>query len=199
MLTLTTAPAATPVTLAEAKAHLRVTTADEDTLITALIEAATEQAEHLMQRAVMDQQWTLTLDSFSDPSAASADTASAIELRRPTVTAVVSVQYLEPVAGVLTTLAGSLYTADLSSPLVARLVPAYNQTWPDTRAQIAAVQVRFSCGWLNAAAVPATVKAWIKLRIGALYENREAWTLGKSIESNDFIDHLLDRHRIFTV
>ncbi len=45
--TLTVPPAGEPLTLAEAKLHLRVDLSDDDALITALISAAREQAEFL--------------------------------------------------------------------------------------------------------------------------------------------------------
>jgi uncharacterized phage protein (predicted DNA packaging) len=42
------------VTLAEAKAHLRVDTADDDALITGLVEAATEMVESWLSRDLYD-------------------------------------------------------------------------------------------------------------------------------------------------
>jgi uncharacterized phiE125 gp8 family phage protein len=51
--------------------------------------------------------------------------------------------------------------------------------WPATACyNYGAVQVTFVAGYGNAAAVPADLKAAIKLLVGHLYENREAVTLG---------------------
>ena len=63
-LTLVTAPASEPVSLAEAKAHLRIEAADDDSLIGALITAARQSAEAHMRRALMSQTWRLSLDRF---------------------------------------------------------------------------------------------------------------------------------------
>ena len=51
-LKLITAPATEPVTLAEAKVHLRCGD-DEDALLGVLIQAAREQAEHQLGRALV--------------------------------------------------------------------------------------------------------------------------------------------------
>lgn len=212
-LKLQTAPSGACITLAEAKLHLRVDAADEDALITALIDAATQDAEHLMQRAVMPQQWKLTVDSFtSDSVSVTTDYAvsqvlgggvavvgGCLLLQRPTVISVDSVKYIAAATGVQTTLANTEYQVDLGNDLVGRLAPAYGKSWPSVRAQLGAVEVLFTCGWADAAAVPAVVKQWIKLRIGALYENREAWTFHRPIERNAFVDYLLDRYRVFTI
>lgn len=188
-LKLLTPPALACVTLAEAKLHCRIDVSDDDALITQLVDAATQEAEHVMKRAIMPQQWQLALDAF----------VACIELRRPTVTAVDSIKYIAAATGTLTTLPGSEYLADLDGELVGRVTPAYGKSWPDTRCQLSAVQVVFTCGWADANSVPAVIKRWICLRVGALYEHREAWTLGKPIERNEFVDQLLDRYRIFTV
>lgn len=189
-LKLFAARAAQPVTLAEAKLHLRVDNSVEDALISALIVAATDDAEHLMGRAVLPQQWQLTLDSFE---------SDALVLQRPTVTAVVSVKYLQASDGALTTLANTEYTLAAASDFTARLVPAYGKSWPATRAMPEAVQVVFSCGYANEASVPEPIKAWVKLRVGALYANREGWTAGKKLEQNPHVDYLLDRYRVWTM
>jgi uncharacterized phiE125 gp8 family phage protein len=63
-LILTTPPATEPITLAEAKAHLKVDTTDDDTLIGTLIFAARSRAELLTSRAFISQGWTLWLDAW---------------------------------------------------------------------------------------------------------------------------------------
>lgn len=205
-LKLTVPRAAQPVTLAEAKLHLRVDSSDEDALISALIVAATDDAEHLMGRAVLTQRWQLTLDAFNAPPpsgqlVAPASTPDEIALQRPPVTSVVSVKYLQASDGVLTTLAPSEYTLAAASDYTARLVPAWGKSWPATRDMPEAVQIVFECGYADAASVPENIKAWIKLRVGSLYANREQWTTGRNITiaPNPFIDCLLDRYRAWVM
>jgi len=64
-----TQPEVEPVTLAEMKRHLRAfsSVTDEDADITALIVGAREWAEHYTGRALIDQQWRLTIDSRGAP------------------------------------------------------------------------------------------------------------------------------------
>lgn len=199
MLTLQTAATALPVTLDEAKAHLRVDISDDDALIVSLIGAATLEAEHLMQRAVMPQVWTLTLDSFR-PQAARYWLANrppqAVELNRPPISAIVSVQYIDS-KGVAQTLDPSTYQL-IKGEYGGVIVPAFGQQWPDTRRQPAAVQITFNCGYADAASVPELIKAWIKLRIGTLYENREMFAVDTRLTFVDLpFDGLLDRYRVW--
>lgn len=190
-LRLQTPSAAPCVTVQEAKLHCRtivdisdVSNTSEDALFASLIAAATQDAEHLMGRSVMPQKWQVMLDAFS----------SSMDLQRPTVTAIDSIKYIDA-AGTLQTLAPSVYQAVLASEYTARAVLAYGQSWPSTRSQPEAVQIVFSTGYADAASVPELIKTWIKLRVGALYENREAWTTGQAIERNAHVDYLIDRYR----
>ena len=59
--TLTFPPAGEPLTLAEAKLHLRVDLNDDDALIAALISAAREQVEFLTGQRLITQTWALEL------------------------------------------------------------------------------------------------------------------------------------------
>src|SRR5690242_14642324 len=59
-----TAPAAEPVTLAEAKDHLRVDDTNSDSRITSRIKAARTAAENFMQRALVQRTYRLTLEGF---------------------------------------------------------------------------------------------------------------------------------------
>ena len=81
---LITEPASEPVTLAEAKLHLRVDTVDDDARITELITTARQQAELILKRSLLPQTWEKTLDAF--PS-------SDIELLYPSVIAIESIKY----------------------------------------------------------------------------------------------------------
>ena len=63
-LQLTSPPALEPVTLAEAKAHLKLDTSDEDALVATLITAARARAEWHSGRAFVTQGWMLRLDSW---------------------------------------------------------------------------------------------------------------------------------------
>src|SRR5690606_86660 len=80
----------------------------------------------------------------------------------------------------------------------ARLVPAHGKSWPATRVQVNAVQIKYVAGWANAAAVPAAIKQWMLLQIGAMYENRQSeTTAASSVVKLPFADRLLDRYRIW--
>jgi hypothetical protein len=113
---------------------------------------------------------------------------------RPTVTAVDSIIYTAQ-DGTETTLSGAAYTLANASDYRALVLPAYGTVWPVARCQPESVQIIFSSGYADADFVPEPIKAWIKLRVGALYENREAWTAGGAIARNEFLDHLLDRYK----
>lgn len=65
---LITPPAITPVSLPEAKAHLRVDFTDDDTLIEGLIRAATEHLDGwtgILGRCLVEQEWSQTFDGFA--------------------------------------------------------------------------------------------------------------------------------------
>lgn len=186
-LRLHTPPSAPPVTLAEARLHLLIDDGmtDADSLILSLIDAATADAEHLMGRAIMPQKWQLSLSAF----------CNVITLQRPTVTAVDVVTYIDN-AGALQTVDPVNYQIANASDYTAALVPAFGKSWPSSRCQPEAVKIVFSCGYADAASVPASIKAWIKLRIGALYVNRESFT-EQQTHSLGMTDSLLDRYRVW--
>jgi len=174
------------VSLVEAKAHLHVDAPDDDTLITALIIAATELAEQATGRAIMPQTWELTLDAFPD----------AFELTRVPAVSITSLKYWDA-AGVQQTLGTALYTLDNTDDFAsAYVVPVYSGVWPDTRAQINAVALRYVAGYAAAANVPDSLKAWIKLQVGAMYETREAEGTVQTYALG-YADRLLDRYRVY--
>lgn len=102
---LIAAPAAMPVTLADAKAHLRVTSATEDDLITALLATATAFLERDTGLALIDQQWRGYFDWRED---------GILELLRFPVRGIVSVT-VYGADGAATVLDGSDYYVNLVS------------------------------------------------------------------------------------
>jgi uncharacterized phiE125 gp8 family phage protein len=174
-----------PVTLAEAKLHLRVDHNAEDTLITALITATRQAAEFRCQRTLLQTTWELTQDTFTD----------ALRLQYPRIIAVASVKYLDD-TGVLQTLADTEYLVDTDSE-PGYVVPAYGKAWPGTLDQINAVKVRYTAGYgTTADKVPAPIKQWMLLHIGHYYRNREAG-VGAGMQSLPYADGLLDEYRIW--
>lgn len=189
-LNLITGPAQEPVTLAEAKLHLRVTDSSEDALITSLISASRSLAEHETGRALITQTWERVLDAFP---------AAEIMLGRPTVLAITSITYLDT-TGTLQTLSGSRYVLDADSP-AGYVACATGYSWPDTIDAMNAVRVRFTAGYgALASAVPSDIKQWMLLQIGTMYANREGILItGRQPAElpNRFVGALLDRHRVY--
>jgi uncharacterized phiE125 gp8 family phage protein len=68
-LQLLSPPAVEPVSVAEAKAHLKLDTADDDALIATLITAARARAEWHTGRAFLTQSWRLCLDAWPSDDA----------------------------------------------------------------------------------------------------------------------------------
>ncbi len=200
---ITTPPTVEPLTLAEAKVHLRVDLDDvgNNALITTLIAVAREACEHRVQRALMLQTLESTLDAF--PGATAHNPDAAIELAMPPVIDVTSVTYTAA-DGSATVLASTDYTVDVRSE-PARLVPAFGLSWPTTRDSIAAVRVLYRAGYSTSstaataqAAVPAALKQWMLLAVGDMYERRAASSDRPAVR-HDFVDGLLDRYRIWSL
>lgn len=197
-------PGAEPVTLAEAKNHLRVDVTDDDALITLLISAARRYAEVYTGRSFITQQWRLVLDSFPGPSMIGVPygvpfslPGHAILLEKGNVQSVQSITYTA-MDGTTATMPSTDYVVEaVSNP--ARITPVFGKIWPIPLPQIGAVQVNFTAGYGPAETdVPEGIRQWIMLRAGTLYENREEVAIlnrGK-VEPLPFVDTLLDPYRI---
>lgn len=185
-LKLITTPSLMPITLAEAKAHLGVDLADDDTRITTMIGAATEAAEQATGRAIMPQVWELSLAQFP----------CAFALTKAPVASVTNLKYLDS-TGVLHVLDPALYDLDNTDDYsAARVLPAYGTVWPVARCHPNAVTLRYQAGYADAAAVPDSIKSWIKLQVGAMFDNRSAEG-GMQTYPLGFADRLLDRYKVY--
>ena len=184
-LSLITPPAAEPLTLVEAKLHLKVDLSDDDVLVTALIVAARTAVENYLSRSLIEQTWRQTFCNWR------------IQLERPPHIAITEVSYID-VDGDTQTLASTEYQADLSGDQPARVVPAYGAAWPDFRTEtLNPIAVEFEAGYGDAAEdVPAPIRSAMLLMIGHLYTNREAVNIGNIVNVIPLaVQWLLDPYR----
>ncbi|TIN02690.1 MAG: hypothetical protein E5Y34_06585 [Mesorhizobium sp.] len=168
MLTLVTPPDELPVSLAEARAQLGIaTTTVHDAMINRLIAAVTAKLDGesgMLGRALVTQEWQLTLDCFP----------TEIVIPLPPLQSVEEITYLD-VAGNEQTLATDKYTVlGIAGSKRTRIVPAYGKAWPATRDFAESVTVSFTAGYGDDEdAIPEPLRAAILLHVGHLFENRE--------------------------
>lgn len=162
-----------PVTVADAKLHLRVDHAADDALIGRLVDAAERHVQDWTRLQLRARTIVEHLDDF--PGAGS----DGLRVFRPSGTPVQeikSVKYFDT-AGVLQTLDASAWQADVLS-VPARVLPAPGADWPSVQAgRLLAVQVEYTCGH-TPQTCPPTAKQAILLLVGHWYENREAVVAG---------------------
>lgn len=193
-LQIVRAPYVLPITLAEAKLHLRVDNTEEDSLVSALIEAATNFCENWTGRKFISQQLDVYFSSFSKK----------LEIPFPPCISIDGVFYINQ-DGSEIELDESAYSARIMSQPAA-IFSAPNTCWPETISNWNAVRVRFTAGYPSAdqnspadmaSGVPAALKAAIKLVIGDLYQNREGVALvnGAKYEANPTVTALMLPYR----
>jgi len=166
-LKLITPPTSEPLTLNEAKEHLRVEISEtaEDNYINSLIKSAREEAEKFQNRAYLFQEWELILDEFPQKMP--------FPLPRPPLVSVLSMTYKD-VDGLSYTFDPTNYVADIDSE-PGRIALKRGKTWPTIELfPIGAVRIQFKAGVDVSAKVSERVKTAMKLYIGHRYENRES-------------------------
>jgi len=159
---VTIPPASEPVTLQEAKDHLRVTGSDEDTLISALISAARVKAEEECGYAIVTQTLSAWWDEWP--------TDNTLYLPIYPAAAVSDIRYTDE-NGAVQTLDAADYTEDLVG-MTPRLVLNPDADVPEVGQYPNAVEVRYVAG-KEVADVDEDTKIGIKLWLTLLYEHRE--------------------------
>lgn len=184
---LVTGPASEPVTVAQAKVHLRVDHDADDNYIESLIVQAREYVEHHQERAILSQTWELHLDSFPAGCETPRGLRSAmIFLPTAPLQSVTHVKYYDG-DGTLTTLDTDDYLViGVGTKARGSIVPAVGLSWPTTQDRPEAVVARYVAGYADAASVPAATKQAILLMVAQAYEFREPVITGTIQAKIDF-------------
>lgn len=163
---LLTPPAIEPVSLAEAKAFLRVEHDDDDGVITPLIAAARLFVEAQTRRALITQEWRLVLDCWP-PS-------GRIEVRPAPLRSLIAVRVYD-FDGNADLIDLDAFVQDTAGS--ALIFPSWTLSQPGRRA--AGIELDMTCGDGDAALdVPEPLRQAIRLLVAHWYENRSLTTTG---------------------
>ena len=163
---LLTAPAAEPLSLAEAKAFLRVEHNDDDDVIGALIASARIHVEAQTRRALMSQSWRLTCDAWP------AD--GRLPVRPAPLIALTAVRVYDE-AGNASPLDLQAFVVDTAGSRLAFAPWALAQPGRS----VAGIELDVTVGYGAAAGdVPEPLRHAVRLLLAHWYENRGLATLG---------------------
>lgn len=175
---------AEPVSIEEAKIHLRVDGDDENALIGDLIKAARSEVENLCGRQLLTATWVHRLDAFPG--------TGTILLPVSPMQSITSITYTD-IGGDSQTVATSVYDSDTASA-IPRIFLKDGQSWPSSQSITNAVIVTFVAGYGDGLAdVPEEARRAILLIVGTLYRNRETMITGATVsELRGVLEGLLD-------
>ena len=184
----------TPISLAEAKAHLRITHNAEDEYIQSLILAATDWAQVHTSRILINTQAGVRMNDFP--------VSGNILLPGGIVSAVNDIDYSDvdgnpqTLTGPTSAAPGTDYQEDLTDDEWA-FVCAETDGWPDVEdATINAVLIDYQVGWATPADVPSSIKQAIKFKVGDLFTIRDTIDAGNKSELIRVAENLLDPYRV---
>ena len=189
ILTRIAPPVNSPVSLADLKAHLRITSDDEDALIGACLDAAVAvlDAQGWLGRGIITQTWS---ESF--PSQTFAGLRLPLTLRQAVDLVAVDYRDADGVAQSATLADFTLYDG-AENPFV------LSDAWPTVGVFPDALTVTYRVGFgENAADVPAPICQAIKLLAAHYFEIREPVVIGAVVSSVPLsVDALCNAYRVW--
>lgn len=187
-------PSVEPVTVAEAKSHLRVDIFSDDALIGTYITAAREWVEAYLDRTLVHTQWRMRLERFPT------DSLLPIELPRPPVVTsgtatAVTITYTGETGSTATLSTAQYRVQRFETP--GRVTTVYGGTWPAGLEDNDAVQVTWWAGYgSTGSSVPAAIRHAILMLVGYWYENRSTVVVGSISKQLEFaVESLLSSQK----
>lgn len=189
-VSVVTAPAYEPVTVAEAREWCRIPSdiTEHDWTLNLLIIAMREYAEHMTGRAFAQRTLKLTASEYATDS----KWAYRFDLPFPPLVSVSSFVYIDG-DDTEQTLATTEYDVHTwAEP--GFIVRSYGGAWPATLSAPNAVQITYVAGYGGPSLIPRAVRLWMQARIATLFEMREQIVTGTIVAAlpRDFTDGLLD-------
>lgn len=162
-LELITAPGAEPIYLDEARNFSRIDSTADDSLIANLITAARDHAENYTNRALVSQEWQMTLD------ASELQGSQVVCLPKGNILSISQLSYYDN-EDTLIVLPVEAYRLSGN-----RLALNNGQSWPSAVRDLDAFEIRFFAGYgISPLDVPEAIRNAMKQLISHWYENREA-------------------------
>ncbi len=181
MLSILTPPAAEPVSVVEAKRHLRLETSSEDAFVERLVTAARRVVEERTGRALVSQTARLTLDRAPE---------RAVTFPRAPLNAVLEVAVLTD-ASSWTPVSTDLYAIETGEG--ARVVAT--GFWPRAVQPVAGVRIDAEVGYGPRGAAPADLQQAVLLLVAHFFERREPAIDGRAAVLPHSIEALLASYR----
>lgn len=167
---LITPPAAEPLTLAEAKAHLRLETTADDALVASLITAARQWVERVTGRALIHQTWQLWLDA-PPGSEDSSSSVAVVELPRAPLVSVSAISSYDE-TDAATTWDSAQYVVDAARE-PGRVAPRNGFFWPVPARALRGLRIEYVAGFgATASSVPEPLRLALRQLVTHWYENR---------------------------
>lgn len=151
-----------PVLLSEVRDFLKISHGDEDSLIASYIRAATGACESFTGRKLINQQWQLTLNNWSD---------NIIQIPLSPILTIDKIEVWTATA--YQEIAASNYLLD-SISFQAKIIPQTGYLWPDPDIDVAGIRITLSAGFGEGQNdVPHDIRLGLLHWIAAAYDGGE--------------------------
>jgi len=180
-LALVTGATTQPLTVLEAKRHLRLPASvnEDDALLISLIDAATSSAEDYTRRSFVTQTWKLFLDDW--PKSVRDEWWNGVregpiggvhtgELRLPLgpLQSVTHVKTYDD-SDVATTFSAASYYVDTAKE---RIVLRQGQAWPTWERVANGIEIQYVTGFGEMGTVPSSIRRALREHVAYMYEHR---------------------------
>ena len=185
---LLTAPAVEPLSLADAKAFLRVEHDADDAIITSLVSAARNQVEALARCALITQTWRLVLDRWPE--------SGRIAPRLTPLRAVNAARVFNA-ANEARSIDPEVFVTDR----VAGVIAAPGWSLPPPGRSVAGIELDIETGFGDAAGdVPPKLLQAIRMLVAHWYENRGLIAIGQTVAMMPAsVNAMISSHRVLSL